>query len=48
LNTDPGFLRVGAINRRLAALHEDLNVVFVASQTVRTSQLLRQGQVDLA
>ena len=48
LNTDPGFLRVGAINRRLASLHEELNVVFVASQSVRTSLLLRQGQVDLA
>lgn len=48
LNTDPGFLRVGAINRRLASLHEELNVVFVASQSARTSLLLRQGQIDLA
>lgn len=48
LNTDPGFLRVGAINRRLASLHDDLNVVFVTSQTIRTSQLLRQSQLDLA
>jgi DNA-binding transcriptional LysR family regulator len=48
LNTDPGFLRVGAINRRLASLHDDLNVVFVTSQTVLAPQLLRQGQVDLA
>lgn len=48
LNTDPGFLRVGAVNRRLASLHEELNVIFVASQSVRAAQLLRQGQVDLA
>jgi len=48
LNTDPGFLQVGAVNRRLASLHDDLTVVFVTSQTVRTSQLLHHGQVDLA
>ncbi len=48
LNTDPAFLRAGAINRRLSSLHGDLNVVFVTSQTVRTSQLLRQRQLDLA
>ncbi len=48
LNTEPGFLRTGALSRRLATLHEDLSVVFVTSQTVRTAQLLRQGQVDLA
>jgi DNA-binding transcriptional LysR family regulator len=48
LNADPTFLRIGAINRRLALLHKDLNVYFVTSQTVRTAQLLRQGQLDLA
>jgi DNA-binding transcriptional LysR family regulator len=48
LNADPNFLRVGAINRRLALLHSDLNVFFLTSQTVRTAQLLRQGQLDLA
>jgi DNA-binding transcriptional LysR family regulator len=48
LNADPNFLRVGAINRRLALLHSELNVYFVTSQTVRTAQLLRQGQLDLA
>lgn len=48
LNADPAFLRAGAINRRLASLHEDLNVVFVTSQTVRTAQMLRQRQLDLA
>jgi len=48
LNTDPGFLRVGAINRRLAALHDGLNVVFVTNPTVRTAQALHHGQVDLA
>jgi DNA-binding transcriptional LysR family regulator len=41
-------LRVGAINRRLAQLHGELNVIFLTSQTVRTAQLLRQGQLDLA
>ncbi|NOQ52768.1 MAG: LysR family transcriptional regulator [Desulfuromonadaceae bacterium] len=48
LNTDPGFLRVGSINRRLAQLYGSLNVIFVASQTSRATQLLRQGQLDLA
>jgi len=48
LNTDPAFLRVGAINRRLAMLHGEFNVVFVTSQTVRTARLLRQGRLDLA
>jgi len=48
LNADPAFLRVGAINRRLVQLHCDLNVIFLTSQTVRTAQLLRQGQLDLA
>ena len=48
LNADPGFLRVGPINRRLSLLHGDLNVSFVTSQTVRTPQLLRQGLLDLA
>lgn len=48
LNADPSFLRIGAINRRLAKLHGELNVIFLTSQTVRTAQLLRQGQLDLA
>ena len=48
LNTDPGFLRIGAINRRLTSLHEELNVVFVANPTARTVQALHHGQVDLA
>jgi DNA-binding transcriptional LysR family regulator len=48
LNADPTFLRIGTINRRLALLHSDLNVYFLTSQTVRTAQLLRQGQLDLA
>jgi len=48
LNADPAFLRVGAINRRLAQLHAEMNVIFLTSQTVRTAQLLRQGQLDLA
>lgn len=48
LNADPTFLRIGAINRRLALLHRDLNIYFVTSQTIRAAQLLRQGQLDLA
>lgn len=48
LNADPTFLRVGAIARRLSLLHSELGAVFHTSQTVRTAQLLRQGQVDLA
>ncbi len=48
LNADPAFLRVGAINRRLSLLHRDLNVIFLTTQTVRSAQMLRQGQLDLA
>lgn len=48
LNADPGFLRVGAINRRLQQLYSEMNVIFLASQSARTAQLLRQGQLDLA
>lgn len=48
LNTDPGFLRIGAVNRRLALLHDGLNVVFVANPTARTVLALHHGQVDLA
>jgi len=48
LNADPGFLRVGSINRRLQQLYSELNVVFLASQTAGTAQMLRQGQLDLA
>lgn len=48
LNADPGFLRVGAINRRLQQLYSDMNVIFLASQTSRAAQMLRQGQLDLA
>ncbi len=47
LNVDPSFLRVGAINRRLSLLHTDLNVIFLASQTINTAGLLRQRQIDL-
>lgn len=48
LNADPGFLRIGAINRRLQQLCSGMNVVFLASQTARAAQMLRQGQLDLA
>jgi DNA-binding transcriptional LysR family regulator len=48
LNTEPGFLKVGEINRRLSSLHGELNVVFVASQSALAAPLLHHGQVDLA
>ena len=48
LNADPTFLRAGAVNRRVSLLHRDLNVVFLTSQTVKTAQMLRQGELDLA
>lgn len=48
LNTDPGFLRVGAVNRRLVSVAGELNVVFVANPSVRTALALQHGQVDLA
>ncbi len=47
LNADPGFLRAGAINRRLQQLYNEMNVIFLASQTTRAAQMLRQGQLDL-
>lgn len=48
LNADPGFLQVGAINRRLQLLYSDINVIFLASQSTRTARMLHQGQLDLA
>jgi len=47
LNTDPSFLRVSAINKRLSLLHPDLNVIFHASETAMTPQRLRNGTIDL-
>lgn len=47
LNADPTFLRVSAINRRLAEDAPDLDVIFLTSQTIRTPQMLRQGTIDL-
>jgi len=47
LNTDPTFLQVSAINRRLALLRPDLNVIFHASDTIGTAQRLHGGQIDL-
>lgn len=47
LNTDPTFLRVSAINQRLALLHSDLNVIFHTSETAATALRLRKGLIDL-
>lgn len=47
LNADPTFLRVSAINQRLALLHPGLNTIFLTSQSVQTAQLLRQSMIDL-
>ncbi len=48
LNADPSYLQVGAINRRLQLLYSEINVIFLASQSSRTSSMLRKGQLDLA
>lgn len=48
LNASPAFLRVGAVNRRLSLLHGDLNLIYRSSETLRTSELLRHGHLDLA
>jgi len=47
LNTDPTFLRVSAINKRLSLLHSDLNVIFHSSETRSTVQRLKNGSIDL-
>lgn len=47
LNTDPTFLRVSSINKRLSLLHSDLNVIFHASETIRTAEQLKRGSIDL-
>ena len=47
LNADPTFLRVSAVNQRLALLHPGLNVIFLTSQSVQTAQMLRQGMIDI-
>lgn len=48
LNADPGYLQVGAINRRLQLLCSEINVIFLASQSIRTATMLRKAQLDLA
>lgn len=48
LNADPGFLRAGAINRRMQQLYSGMSIVYLSSPTARAAQLLRQGQLDLA
>ncbi len=48
LNADPGFLRAGAINRRMQQMYREMNIVYLTSPTARAAQLLRQGQLDLA
>jgi len=47
LNANPNYLRVSAINQRLSLLHPDLNVIFHASETVRTAQLLSNETIDI-
>lgn len=47
LNTDPAFLRVSAINKRLGLLHSDTNVIFHGCPSTDTPQRLRRGQIDL-
>jgi len=48
LNTDPSFLQVGTVNRRLRHLDTELNVIFVSSESGQAPRMLRQGQLDLA
>jgi len=48
LNADPGFLRAGAINRRMLQLYSEMNIVYLTSPSSRAAPLLRQGQLDLA
>ncbi len=47
LNADPTFLRVSAINQRLSSLHDNINAIFLTSQSVDTAQMLRRGMIDL-
>lgn len=47
LNANPNYLRVSAISQRLSLLHPDLNVIFHASETVRTAQQLSNETIDI-
>lgn len=47
LNTDPVYLRVSAINKKLSLLYPDLNVIFHVSETVNTAQRLKNGSIDI-
>lgn len=47
LNTDPNFLKVSRVNKLLTSAYPDLNVIFLASQTILTKEMLEQGMIDV-
>lgn len=47
LNTDPNYLRVSAINKRLSLLYPDLNMIFHTSESASTTERLKDGSIDL-
>ena len=47
LNTDPTFLRVGQLNQEIARVLHKTNVNFEVTQTLKTPDLLRSGEIDL-
>lgn len=47
LNTDGVFLRVARLNQEIARVLERVELVFETSQSVKTADMLRSGEIDL-
>jgi len=47
LNTDPVFLRVAQLNQEIARVLHKTEVNYVTSQTTKTPEMLRSGEIDL-
>lgn len=47
INTDGSFLKVGQLSRLMLSKFSETHCVFVASQTIRTPEMLRQELIDI-
>ena len=47
LNTDPASLKIAEMNARLSADFPHLNIIFMASETRKTEEMLKRGKIDL-
>lgn len=47
INTDPGFLRVSGISRKVSSCLPDVHLRFIESQTFETGKMLQQEKIDV-